>query len=62
MSLDDTLAAWAATVALPDNTADAIYRRIVPTELPASWWRDYTAEFTAQMVRSMRPVKWSFAA
>jgi hypothetical protein len=35
MSLDDDLAAWAATVRLPDGDAAAIFRRIVaaPTGL-----------------------------
>jgi hypothetical protein len=31
MSLDDDLAAWAATVRLPDADAAAIFRRIVAT-------------------------------
>ena len=32
--LDGALAAWAATVRLPDDTAAAIYRRIVATPVP----------------------------
>lgn len=31
MSLDDDIAAWAATVRLPDADADAIFGRIVST-------------------------------
>jgi hypothetical protein len=38
MSLDDDLAAWAATVRLPDTDAAAIFRRIIasPTGLAAA--------------------------
>jgi hypothetical protein len=66
MSLDDDLAAWAATVRLPDAEAAAIFRRITGTPVPApavpprldpSWWRDFTADFTARMVASTRPVR-----
>lgn len=35
MSLDDDLAAWAAAVRLPDAEADAIFRRIIATPVPA---------------------------
>lgn len=35
MSLDDTLAAWAATVRLSPTAADDIYQRIVATPAPA---------------------------
>jgi len=39
MNLDDTLAAWAATVHPPDATAGGIYRRIVAAPAPpASRW------------------------
>lgn len=34
MSLDDDLAAWAAAVRLPDDEADAIFRRIIATPVP----------------------------
>jgi hypothetical protein len=66
MSLDDDIAAWAATVRLPDAEADAIFQRIVATPAPAlpvtpqldpSWWRHFTADFTARMVASTRPVR-----
>ncbi|HEX6524543.1 MAG TPA: hypothetical protein VF070_31750 [Streptosporangiaceae bacterium] len=66
MSLDDDIAAWAATVRLPDAEADAIFQRIVQTPTPASpvtprldpsWWRHFTADFTARMVSSTRPVR-----
>jgi hypothetical protein len=66
MSLDDDLAAWAATVRLPDAEADAIFQRIVRTPVPAagtgarldpSWWRHFTADFTSRMVSSTRPVR-----
>jgi hypothetical protein len=64
MSLDDDIAAWAATVRLPDAEAAVIFERIVRTPGPAaavpprldpSWWRHFTADFTARMVSSTRP-------
>jgi hypothetical protein len=65
MSLDDTLAAWAATVALSDNEAAGIFARIVPDERPVqlggAWWRDYTSGFTTRMVDSMKPVRFKAA-
>jgi hypothetical protein len=71
MSLDDDLAAWAASVRLPDTEAAAIFERIVrspaaassssPSVLPArldpSWWRHFSAGFAARMVASNRPVR-----
>jgi hypothetical protein len=66
MSLDDDIAAWAATVRLPDAEAAVIFQRIVGTPAPASpvtprldpfWWRHFTADFTARMVASTRPVR-----
>jgi hypothetical protein len=65
-SLDDDLAAWAATVRLPDTDADAIFRQITRTPVPArrvtspadpSWWRHFTADFTARMVSSTRSLR-----
>ena len=65
-SLDDDLAAWAATVRLPDTEADAIFQRITATTAPArrvtspadpSWWRHFTADFTAGIVASTRPLR-----
>jgi hypothetical protein len=64
MSLDDDIAAWAATVRLPDAEAAAIFQRITGTpaqppavtpQLDPSWWRHFTADFTARMVSSTRP-------
>jgi hypothetical protein len=60
MSLDDDLAAWAATVRLRDSEAAAIFEQIVPVSVPRldpSWWRDYTAAFTARMIASTRPAR-----
>ena len=66
MSLDDDIAAWAATVRLPDPEAAAIFQRIVGLPPPAppatpqldpSWWRHFTADFTARMVTSTRTVR-----
>jgi hypothetical protein len=65
-SLDDDLAAWAATVRLPEADADAMFRRITATPVPShlitgqvdpSWWRHFTADFTARMVSSTRPIR-----
>ena len=65
-SLDDDIATWAATVRIPDADAAAIFERIVRTPAPASpansrldprWWRHFTADFTARMVSSTRPVR-----
>jgi hypothetical protein len=66
MSLDDDIAAWAATVRLPDAEADAIFRRIVSTPPAASaitprldptWWQHYSAGFAERMVASTRPAR-----
>jgi hypothetical protein len=66
MSLDDDIAAWAATVRLPDAEAAAIFQRITGTPVPVppvaplldpSWWRHFTADFTTRMVASTRPVR-----
>ncbi len=71
MSLDDHIAAWAATVRLPDADADAIFARIlatavagttvrsaaVPPSLAPSWWRTYNAGFAARMVASTVPAR-----
>ena len=69
MSLDDDLAAWAATVRLPDADADAMLRRIIASpagpavgpvvtpRLAPSWWRGYNAGFAARMVASTAPVR-----
>lgn len=65
-NLDDDIAAWAATVRLSDAEATAIFQRIARTPTPASfvtprldpsWWRHFTADFTARMVSSTRPVR-----
>jgi hypothetical protein len=65
-SLDNDIAAWAATVRLPDAEAAAIFRRIVGTPAPAlpaaprldpAWWGHFTADFSARMVSSTRPVR-----
>jgi hypothetical protein len=54
---EDDIAAWAATVRLPDAEAAAIFQRITGTPAPApavtprldpSWWRHLTADFTAR--------------
>ena len=74
MSLDDTLAAWAATVRLTPTAADDIYQRIVatpaatqvvaaapaaaPAPLDPAWWRRFTSDFTTRMVASTKPAVW----
>jgi hypothetical protein len=69
VNLDDDLAAWAATVRLPDADAGAIFRRIIASpagpaagpvatpRLKPSWWRGYNAGFAARMVASTAPVR-----
>lgn len=61
MSIDDAIAGWADAVRLPEPAAADVYRRIVATPraapLAATWWRDYTVEFTGRLVRSTRPVR-----
>jgi hypothetical protein len=66
MSLDDDIAAWAATVRLSDADAGAIFQRIVQTpvrsaaatpRLAPSWWRDFNAGFAARMVASTSPAR-----
>lgn len=64
MSLDDDIAAWAATVRLTDAEAEGIFGRIAATPVPEqpprldpSWWRGYTADFAARMVASTRPLR-----
>ena len=62
MSLDDALAAWAATVQLPDAIAVDIYERIVAAPEPGldvRWWRQYTLDFTTRMVASTQPLRWA---
>jgi hypothetical protein len=68
MSLDDTLAAWAAAVHLPATAAADIYQQIVMTPPPArtvspgldpAWWRRYTSDFTVRMVTSTRFRLWA---
>ena len=73
MSLDDDLAAWAATVRLSPAAADEIYQRIVATPAPAhaparatappaldpAWWRRFSSDFSARMVASTKPVGWA---
>jgi hypothetical protein len=63
MSLDDTLAAWAATICLTASTAASICQQIVTTPagraisegLDPAWWRGFTAGYTARMIASTRP-------
>ena len=68
MSLDDNLAAWAASIALTDAEAAAMYERIVTTPaavadvapgLDPGWWREFTSDFTARMISSTRPTDWA---
>lgn len=68
MSLDDTLAAWAATIRLPATTAAGIYQRIITTParprmishgLGPVWWRRFTADHTARIIATTRPTTWA---
>jgi hypothetical protein len=66
MSLDDDLAAWAATVRLRDDEAAVIFQRLVRTPAPvpvaksrldSSWWSDFNADFAARLIASTRPAR-----
>ncbi|HEY0938319.1 MAG TPA: hypothetical protein VGD91_31805 [Trebonia sp.] len=68
MSLDDDIAAWAATVRLSDREAAVMLQRITAPPTPAaapaaaprldpSWWRGFNASFAARMVASTRPAR-----
>ena len=63
MSLDDDIAAWAATVRLSDSEAAAMLQRVTARPAPAapgldpSWWRGFNASFAARMVASTRPAR-----
>jgi hypothetical protein len=66
MSIDDALAAWAATISVPAETAADIYRRIVATParpvspgLDPAWWRRFSADFAARMVASTQLTAWA---
>jgi hypothetical protein len=68
VNLDDTLAAWAATVRLPDADAAAIYERVTATPvtdpgpdpgLDPRWWRQFAADFSSRMVASTRAPRWA---
>lgn len=61
MSIDDALAAWAASIQLPAETAADIYQRIVATPasprtpgLDPAWWRHFADDFAARMITSTR--------
>ncbi len=64
---EDGQRAWIFTVARNlsvDSEAAAIFEQIVATPVPVtvprlhpSWWRDYTAAFTARMIASTRPAR-----
>jgi hypothetical protein len=52
--LDDLLRAWGETQRLPDDRAEEIRLAIVgqPAQLPATWWRDFSAQLTATVVHA----------
>jgi hypothetical protein len=65
MNLDELLAAWADRVALPQDAAAEIGRRILalpavssvaeaPPGLPARWWVQHNKQVADLMVRSTR--------
>jgi hypothetical protein len=65
-SIDVDIAAWAATVRLPDADADEIFQRIVSTPvrpataspaLAPAWWRSFNAGYAARMVASTMPAR-----
>jgi hypothetical protein len=71
MNLDETLAAWAVVVRLPDAAAADIYQQIVAEParpstpaadgpgLDPTWWRTFTTQLTADLVAATRPVDWA---
>lgn len=61
MSLDDVLGVWAASVRLSDGDAGEIRERIVRAdpELAPTWWRQFTVDYTANIVASTRPARWA---
>jgi hypothetical protein len=66
MSIDDALAAWAATIHLPAETAADIYQRIVATPanprspgLNPAWWRHFAADFADRMITSTQLTPWA---
>jgi hypothetical protein len=59
MSLDDDIAAWAATVRLPDAEAAAIFQRIVGTPAPASPSRRDLTRPGGGTSRPISPHGWS---
>ena len=66
MSIDDALAAWAASIHLPAETAADICQRIVATPahprtpgLDPAWWRHFSADFTARMITSTQLASWA---
>jgi hypothetical protein len=68
MNLDDTLAAWAATIRLPASTAASIYQQIITTSAPTrvissgldpAWWRRFTADHTRRIITATRPTTWA---
>lgn len=70
MNLDDSLAAWAASVRLPAPEADAIFRRVLDAPGPAataaagldpSWWHEFNVGFATRMIASTRPAHWRAA-
>ena len=66
MSVDDALAAWAASIHLSAETAADIYQRIVTTPahartpgLDPAWWRHFSADFAARMITSTQLASWA---
>jgi hypothetical protein len=66
MNIDDALAAWAATVRLPAETATDIYQQIVSTPahprspgLDPAWWRHFAADFATRMINSTQLPSWA---
>jgi hypothetical protein len=66
LSIDDTLALWAASIHLPAATASEIYQRLVTTPagarspgLDPAWWGRYAADVTARMMASTQLTPWA---
>jgi hypothetical protein len=61
VSLDDVLGAWADSVRLSEDAAGEIRERIVRSdpELSPSWWRQFSVDYTANIVACTRVGRWA---
>ena len=63
--LDDLLSGWAASVRMPDATAEQVRQAILAeprADLDPAWWRDFSTQIGAVMVRAGRAGRAGWAA